>query len=93
MELYILSDGTKIPPLIIFRGEANKNKEKKLQNNEQAKKGLCSIKYQPNSWADNSIFIQQLTNIWFNNGILKHKVKNSLLILESNYYPFLKTLK
>ena len=28
--LCILSDGTIIPPLIIFRGKTNKNKEKKL---------------------------------------------------------------
>ena len=81
MELYILSDGTKIPPLIIFRGEANKNKEKKLQNNEQAKKGLCSIKYQPNSWADNSIFIQQLTNIWFNTIYSNLNTKNFIISL------------
>ena len=55
--LCIISDGTKIPSLIIFRGESNKSKEKKLQNNEYAKKGLCYIKYQINSWVDNSIFI------------------------------------
>ena len=32
--LSILSDGTKLPPLIIFKGEINKSKEKRLQNNE-----------------------------------------------------------
>lgn len=90
--LCILSDGTKIPPLIIFRGETNKIKEKKLQNNEYVKKGLCYIKCQPNSWADNNIFIYWLTNIWFNNGILNHKVKNTLLILDRATTHFCKDL-
>ena len=36
--LCFLSEGTKIPPLIIFRGETNKNKEKKLQIMNMLKK-------------------------------------------------------
>lgn len=43
--LCILSDETKIPQLIIFKGETNKIKEKKLQNNKYVKKKtmLCKM--------------------------------------------------
>lgn len=80
--LCIISDGTKQPPLIIFKGETNKAKEKKLQNNEFVKKGLCFVKCQPNSWADNNLFIYWLNNIWFNNSILNPRIKNTLLIID-----------
>ena len=36
--LSILSDDTKLQPLIIFKGETNKSKEQRLQNNETLKK-------------------------------------------------------
>ena len=55
--LCIISKGTKLPPLIIFKGETNKAKEKKLHNNDFVKKGFCFVKCQPNSWADNNLFI------------------------------------
>ena len=80
--LSILADGTKLPPLIIFRGETNKTKEKKLQNNKYVINGKCYVKCQRNAWADNNIFNYWLNNIWFNNGILNHNIKNTLLILD-----------
>ena len=42
--LCILVDGTKLPPLLIFRGETNKKKKKKLQNNKHVLSGKCYIK-------------------------------------------------
>ena len=80
--LCIISDRTKLPPLIIFKGETNKTKEKKLQNNEYLKKCFCFVKCQPNSWADNNLFIYWLNNIWFNNSILNRRIKNTLLIID-----------
>ena len=78
--LSILVDGTKLPPLIIFRGETNKTKEKKLQNNKYVINGKCYVKCQRNAWADNNIFNYWLNNTWFNNRILNHNIKNTLLI-------------
>ena len=80
--LSIIADGTKLPPLIIFRGETNKTKEKKLQNNKYVINGKCYVKCQRKAWADNNIFNYWLNNIWFNNGILNHNIKNTLLILD-----------
>ena len=37
--LSVLADGTKLPPLIIFRGETKKTKENKLQNNKYVLNG------------------------------------------------------
>lgn len=53
--LSVLADGTKLPPLIIFRGENNKTKEKKLQNNKYVLNGKCYVKCQRSAWADNNI--------------------------------------
>ena len=79
--LSVLADCTKLPPLIIFRGETKKTKENKLQNNKYVLNGKWYMECQRNAWADNNIFNYWLNNIWFNNEILNHNIKNTLLIL------------
>ena len=80
--LSILVDSIQLPPLLIFRGETNKTKEKKSQNNKYIINGKCYMKCQRNTWADNNIFNYWLNNTWFNNGILNHNIKNTFLILD-----------
>ena len=77
--LTILADGSKLPPLLIFKGKSHGSKEKKLQKNSNLLNGLILVKCQEN--ADNSIFQYWLNNIWFYNST-KKSICKSLLILD-----------
>lgn len=74
--LTVLADGSKLQPLLIFRGKTNGPKEKSLQNNINVKKGIIYAKCQENEWTDHSLFMFGLNNIWFSNNI-KKSVANS----------------
>ena len=85
-------NGTKLPPLIIFKGQTNKTKEKNLQKHKYILNGLCYVECQPNAWADNTIFNYWLKNIWFNNSILNHKIFNTILVMDRATTHFNKDL-
>lgn len=46
--LTVLADGSKLRPLLIFKGKTNGPKEKTLQNNINVKKGIILVKCQDN---------------------------------------------
>jgi len=79
--LTVFADGSKLQPLLIFKGKTNGPKEKSLQNNINVKKGIIYVKCQENAWTDHSLFMFWLNNIWFANNI-KKSVSNSLLIMD-----------
>lgn len=79
--LCVLADGSKLPPLLIFRGKTNGPKEEELKKNKFVLKGEIFVKCQPNAWTDHDIFMYWVNNIWFSPSIYK-SVKQSILILD-----------
>ena len=69
--LCVLADGSKLPPLFIFRGINNGRKEEELKKNKYVLKGDILVKCQPNEWTDHYIFIYWVNNIWFSPNIYK----------------------
>ena len=69
--LCVLVDGSKLPPLIIFRGKTNGPKEDELKKNKYVTKGEIVVKYQPNELTDHDIFMISLTIYGFHLLFLK----------------------
>ena len=65
--LTICSNGTKLPPLIVFKGTKDAKKEEKLKRYIRSKNKRVLAFCQENSWADKEIFMKWLENIFFNN--------------------------
>ena len=84
--LTILSNRTKLAPLIEFNGKTGGPLEEELQNN------LIYAKYQENSWVKNDNFKFWLFNIWFKyTNSQNKKCKKCLLIMDrsiSLYWKF-----
>ena len=78
--LCVLADGSKLPPLFIFRGINNGRKEEELKKNKYVLKGDILVKCQPNEWTDHYIFFIGLTIFGFL--LIFIKVFHSLLILD-----------
>ena len=55
--LTVLADGSKLQPLLIFKGKTNGPKENSFQNNINIKKGIIFVKCQENAWTDHSLFM------------------------------------
>ena len=79
--LSIAGDGTKLPPLMIFKGEPGKITEKKLKENPEVKNKKIYICCQQNSQAISDIIINWYNDIFKNYELLKAK-KNCLLVLD-----------
>jgi hypothetical protein len=54
--LGILAKGSKLPPVIIFKGKKGKNKENKLKNNINVLNNKAFVYCQPKAWVDTEIF-------------------------------------
>ena len=65
--LTICANGTKLPPLIVFKGTKDAKKEEKLKRYIKSKNKRVLAFCQENSWADKEIFYKWLENIFFNN--------------------------
>ena len=78
--LTILSNGTKLTPLVVFKGKTGGPLEKELQNNLNIKNNLIYAKCQENSWVNNDIFKFWLFNIWFK--YTNSQTKECLLIID-----------
>ena len=63
--LYILENGYKLVPTLVFKGVNDGTLEKRLKNHPEVKKGKIDFKCQINSWVDKNIFIEWLKNTWF----------------------------
>lgn len=79
--LCILSNGFKLPPMIVFKGKMDGTLIKKLEKHPLVKNNKVYVVCQPNSWADSSIFLIWLKDMWFNESLLKPK-KNTLLVFD-----------
>ena len=80
--LTILGNGIKLPPLLVFKGKPNGNIiYNRLQKHPSVTKGTIIVKCQENSWVNQEIFLDYLTNIWLKPSIRK-KTKNTLLIMD-----------
>jgi len=55
--LYILSNGFKLPPMIVFKGKTDGTLIKKLEKHPLVKNKKVYVVCQPNSWVDSSIFL------------------------------------
>lgn len=80
--LTILSNGTKLVSLILFKGRTGGPLEKELPNN------LIYAKCQENSWVNNDIFKFWLFNIWFK----YTQNKKCLLIMDRATTHYIKNL-
>ena len=74
-------DGTKLPPLMILKGEPGKITEKKLKEPEEVKQKKIYICCQKNSWEISDIIIKCFNYIFKAYELLKAK-NNCLLILD-----------
>ena len=83
--LTILVDGTKLPPLLVFRWKNYGPKEKTLQKNYNVSKGNILVKCHENAWLNNDLFMFWLNIIWFS-ASLKKSVSNSLQLDHSTTY-------
>lgn len=54
--LGILANGSKLPLVIIFKGEKGKNKKNKLKNNINVLNNKAFVYCQPKAWVDTEIF-------------------------------------
>lgn len=68
--LCVNSKGEKLPPLLIFKGTKDRKKEKFFNNCSNCKNKKIFVLCQENSWADKTIFLYWLENIYFNNTIM-----------------------
>ena len=72
--LCVLADGSKLPPLLIFRGKTNGPKENELKKNKYVTKGEIFVKCQPKAWTAHDIFMYWLNNIWLSPSIFKSEI-------------------
>ena len=79
--LCVNSKGDKLPPLLIFKGAKDGKKEKILNNCSDCKNKKIYVLCQENSWADKTIFLYWLENIFFNNTIPYLRLINLYKIL------------
>lgn len=74
--LSIAANGVKLPPLLIFKGKAEKYLEKKLNKLDEAKNKDNFINCQKNAWCTYEIFLFWLKNIfyYYENYLIKKNV-------------------
>lgn len=80
--LSIAGDGTKLPPLLIFKGEVNKINEKQLQKNIHIINKKVYTTCQKKAWCDTQVFLN-----WYNKIYLKYESdlkEKCLLILDKS---------
>ena len=58
------ANGTKLPPLIVFKGTKDEKKEEKLKRYIKTKNKRVVAFCQENSWADREIFMKWLESIF-----------------------------
>ena len=63
--LCILSNGERLPPMLVFKGVPDGTLENRLKKIPDVKNNKIFISCQKNSWVDASTFIKWLNCIWF----------------------------
>ena len=63
--LCVLSNGKRLPPMLVFKGVPDGTLEKRLNKLPEVKNNRIYIACQKNSWVDASTFINWLNRIWF----------------------------
>ena len=79
--LCIEADGKKLPPFLVFKGEKEKIKEKKLQAYSKSKGNKVYISCQENAWCNAEIFLKWLKIIFFNNRVISNSI-NKIVIMD-----------
>ena len=64
MLLKILADGSKLPPLIIFKGKDRAKIWRELQKDQHVKNGDCIVECNENAWSTLAIMRRWYSNIW-----------------------------
>ena len=87
--LSITASGSKLLPLIIFKGKAGKYLEKKLNKLEEAKNKEIFISCQENSWCTYQLFLFWLRNIfhYYQQFVIKKKCLLVLDMASSHIHP------
>lgn len=78
--LCISASGSKLPPLLIFKGKKGGYIEDELKKNPNVKAQKIHVLCQENSWADSDIFNYWITNIFFNNRYVKNSFEKILIL-------------
>lgn len=78
--LCIGSNGEKLPPLLIFKGKKNANKEKNIIRYISSKKYKIFAVCRDNALAGKEVFFYLLDNIFFNNKIIPNNQKKILIM-------------
>jgi hypothetical protein len=76
-----LTNGVKLPPLIVFKGKKNGTIFNRLKKHPAISIGKVFVQYQENSWVDSSIFYEFLNNIWFAPSLIK-PIGKTLLVMD-----------
>ena len=71
--LCILSNGERLPPMLVFKGVPDGTLENRLKKITDVKNNKIFISCQKNSWVDASTFIKWLNSIWFKSYSFKPK--------------------
>jgi hypothetical protein len=62
--LTIVADGSKLPPMIIFKAKDRANIYNKLQKDQHVINGDCFVECNENAWSTKSIISRWFTLIW-----------------------------
>ena len=73
-------DGKKLSPFLVFKGEKEKIKEKKLRAYSRSKGNKVYISCQEKAWANAEIF-KMVKNYFFYNRVISNSIKKVITIL------------